>query len=74
MVVASMRAFCSSQNCTVRNSSMRLSSSTGSSVGAIHCPTLGIAALAFFTNPCRNSNPGTSLVSAASDVAMVASA
>ena len=49
MVVASKRAFCSSQNCTVRSSSMRLSSSTGSSVGAIHCPTLGIAAPAFLT-------------------------
>ena len=44
IVVASRRAFCSSQNCTVRNSPMRLSSSSGSSVGAIHCPMPGTAA------------------------------
>ena len=36
MVAPSMRAFCSSQNCTVRNSSMRFSSSSGFSVGATH--------------------------------------
>ena len=62
IVAPSMRAFCSSQNCTVRNSSMRLSSSCGFSVGAIHWPMLGSAAPAFLTRPCRKSKPGTSLV------------
>jgi hypothetical protein len=49
MVASSMRAFCSSQNCTVRSSPMRFSSSSGSSVGATHWPMLGSAEPAFFT-------------------------
>ena len=51
MVVPSSRAFCSSQNCTVRNSPMRFSSSFGSSVGATHCPMAGNAAPLFFIRP-----------------------
>ena len=43
--------------CAVR--SMRLSSSSGSSVGAIHWPMPGIAAPAFLTRPWRKSKPGT---------------
>jgi len=62
MVAPSMRAFCSSQNCTVRNSSMRFSSSSGFSVGATHWPMLGSAEPAFLTRPCKKSNPGTSLL------------
>ena len=64
MVAPIMRAFCSSQNCTVRRSLMRLSNSSGSSVGAIHWPTPGIAAPAFFIRPCRKSKPGTILENA----------
>mmetsp|Transcript_5564 Transcript_5564/g.21424 ORF Transcript_5564/g.21424 Transcript_5564/m.21424 type:complete len:312 (+) Transcript_5564:2217-3152(+) len=51
MVAASMRAFCSSQNCTVRSSSMRLASSSGFSVGATHWPMPGRAEPAFLTRP-----------------------
>src|SRR3954465_14407209 len=39
---------------------MRFCSSSGSSVGATHWPMLGKAEPAFFTRPCRKSNPGTS--------------
>ena len=60
IVAPSMRAFCSSQNCTVRSSSMRFSSSAGSIVGATQEPMPGSAAPAFFTSPCRKSKPGTS--------------
>ncbi len=34
-------------------------------VGAIHCPTPGMAAPAFFTRPYRKSKPGTILAKAA---------
>jgi hypothetical protein len=61
MVVLSILAFCSSQNCTVFSSSMRFCSSSGFNVGATHWPMLGNAEPAFFTRPCRKSNPGTSL-------------
>ena len=62
MVVPSRRAFCSSQNCTVFNSWMRFSISSGSKVGAIHWPkpcTPGRLAPAPFIRFCRNSKPGT---------------
>ncbi len=62
IVAASMRAFCSSQNCTVRSSSMRFSSSSGFNVGATHCPIEGSAEPAFLTRPCKKSKPGTSLL------------
>ena len=51
IVAASRRAFCSSQNWTVRNSSMRFPSSSGFRVGAIHCPMLGSAEPALFIRP-----------------------
>ena len=65
IVAPSRRAFCSSQYCTVRRSLMRFSSSSGSIVGAIHWPTLGIAAPAPLTRLCKKSKPGTILVKAA---------
>jgi len=65
--MAIMRAFCSSQNCTVRRSWMRLSSSSGSRVGRLQAPMLPIAPRGLLDaapDPPALANGGTALLAA----------
>ena len=61
IVALSAVVFCSSQNCTVRSSWMRRSTSSGSTVGATHCAGEGIM-LRGCVICLRKSNPGTNLL------------
>ena len=61
MVAPTALAFCSNQKCTVFNSWMRLSNSSGSSVGATQ-PGAAALALAPGVRFFKKSKPGTNLV------------